>query len=1475
MNRTTNVITKESVQRIYPLRPMQKGMLFHSLHDSEKAFYFEQIRYRLRGNLDVALCEQVWNELMRRHELLRSVFVSQKVSQPVQIVLKHRQVDFTYKDLRYLSDEECQSYIDDTLFHERQRGFDLSRDALVRIYIFQCDDHTYEMVWNYPHILLDGWSGSILQSEFIELYEAYCTGRAPDLNPPADYNDYLDWCENNDRQEDLRYWQHLLQGYDFVATVPQWNKQNHGQSYEPSEYSFRFDHDTTEALLRLARRLQCTLNVLLQTMWGVILGRYNQSSDVVFGVVVSGRPPEVTGIDRMVGLFINTLPLRVRVESNSTFNELIQEIQEQSLANQEHDSLSLAEIQNEIQTTDTLLDHLFVFENYPMDQRLGERVNLSTVGFEVESTEMFEQVNYPFGMMVLPGEELQISFRYDEQVHTYEQMRWMEGHWRALTAQILEDPEFTVQELTILSETENRKVLYEFQGKFVDYPRYKTLVDLWEEQVAKTPQNIALRMDRKALTYVELDQLANGVAHNLRIHHGIKPEKRIGVLLPRGFDFMISLLGILKAGGVYVPMDPNYPSERIQFIVEDAQCEVLLVTEDSDLNLTDTNVSQVVPIRTLMKKVKAIPELSLSSDNLAYMIYTSGSTGQPKGVMLEHRGFINMIQEQICAFGVSEKDRVLQFASCSFDASLSEIFMALLSGACLVLVEEELIRDANRMSSFMDEEGITVVTFPPSYLRAMEKRDFPSLRVMITAGESLHEEDAIYYAARLRYFNAYGPTETSVCATYVELDPANLQHQPASIGHPIANTQILILDSSLQPVPLGVVGEICIAGEGVARGYWNRPDENEKKFIEHPFIHEGKLYCTGDLGRWLENGCIEFLGRKDSQVKLHGYRIELGEIEKQIQRVSEIQQAVVRIIEREGEKKELIAYYVASREIQKNDLYAVLRKSLPAYMIPSDFISLGEFPLTPNLKIDYKRLPDPRESVRQLKEVTAPRNSSEAEMVQIWEQVLSRKPIGIHDSFFDHGGHSLLAIQLVGQMGKSGFSIPLKTLYEYPTIAQLAEHLNAITEKQYDSIVHGRFKLTPIQRWFFQSRRHGHHHFNHYALLEANNEIDVEVLQRALKKLWLHHDGLRSRFDFCNDDVDQIIEDDTFSMPFDVVDLRKHSDAWPYMINRIEEEQTSLCLETGPLCRHILFRLSEGDYFFWLIHHLITDAISWNILFEDLEEAYHQSFSGIPISLPPKTSSYQQWAEALNQYAVHENVLQEKPFWQRIEETYVSPLPLSNLNPDPINVYGDSHTLTCSFPLEKINETFYESPASYILSAIGYSLYEWSGNQMYRVLMTHHGRDSPWTSLQVHRTVGWFTVYYPLLLNLYPSKRKDELYQKIRDWMNQVPHCGIGYGILRYLSPMEDTNNMEWSSPSILFNYMGEIFSKRREGLFVLCEEHSGASLSPIMERPFLLEIDAMIRDNHIDIHLSYNQQIHSNDSIQKIKWGIKKHLPY
>lgn len=1479
-------ISKKDVQCIYPLGAMQKGMLFHQLCAADAQPYFRQVSFRIEGGFNPTLCESTWNELMARHELLRSAFDYENTSQLLQIVLKQRSVAFAAEDLGHLEERAQRVCLDRYRADDRKRGFDLRRDSLMRVHVFQLGSESFEMIWSHPHILLDGWSGSVLLSEFMEIYTARRQHLRPALSEAPCYSLYLDWLAARDVEASRNYWSGLLSGYEHAVTVPRTSRNASARAYQPEEHSFQLGSEQTAALQQLAARNGVTVNAVMLGVWGVLLGRYNDAPDVVFGSVVSGRPPEVPGIERMVGLFINTKPVRIRLRLGQSFAALLTETQHQSIESGPHEHLALPEIRTLSPVEPSLIDHLLVFENYPEDDLAGAT---DAAGFVVKSVRSFERANYDFGLLIHPGAALGFSFNYNGSVYSAAQMGRLEGHLRTLIDQVLEDDRIAVERLEILTVAERRALAAMAKGPRVAFPSEKTLMDLWEAQVEKSPESTALVFGPAELSYRELNERANRLAHFLHDQLSVQLEERVGVLADRGVGRIVALLGILKAGGAYLPLSPSFPDMRIDFMIEDSSCRVVLADAANTPRLEGIRPGLAVALESLVQLEKGArkqehrkgemqpgcagpfenPGRCGTARNLAYVIYTSGSTGQSKGVMVEHGGFVNMILEQVRGFGITRTDRVLQFASCSFDASLSEIFMALLGGGCLVLIDEDVIHDGQRFVTFLQERSITVLTLPPSYLRALDRTELAGLRVLLTAGEPPNEPDSRHCAARLRCFNAYGPTEASVCAAYHEVRANDPYPLGIPVGRPLVNTQVRILDQSLRPVPLGVPGEICLAGPGLARGYLNQPELTRRCFIVSPFEREPRLYRTGDLGCWLEDGSFVVLGRQDTQVKLRGYRIELGEIENLMRNFAGIQDAVA-VVHAGGNDGQLIAYFTATNPPDLSALRGHLSSALPPYMVPSAFVQIPAIPRSIAGKVDRKALPAPGTLTSTIPtERVRPRNAAEQSIASAWEEVLGQTDFGIHDSFFDLGGDSIKTILLAGRLRRRGLRIEIPEIIRRKTVAEMA---SVATGAEPDAKnVTGTAPLTPIQRWFFDEHSTGLHHLNHCVLLEARNPILEAPLRAALTALWVHHDALRLRFRRDPAGVVQEIADASTSPGFEVVDLRFQLNPWPFLKSHADALQPGFDLQNGPLLKAIWYRLAEGDAVLLLAHHLVVDALSWRFLLEDFSEAYRQALEGVSVRLPAKSDSYQKWACLLSAYSQSEALLGQKGYWRNMETAEVRPLPSDA--PASLHSYDETETITLEVPYpDKPYSLADASVQAIVLTALADALKDWDGRPCTRVLLSGHGREPIDPAVDVSRTAGWFTSNFPFLLSVPEASDPVDRLETIRVSLDQIPAKGIGYGVLRYLTPSESKTDICFASePEISLNCLGRIEATSDE-LFKVSERLPNASVGKL-ERFRLFEFEAMLSGAALILSLRFCPRLNGRHSVARLTHALQERL--
>ena len=1064
----------ENIEDIYELSHMQQGMLFHTLYAPESGIYFEQMSCTLRGSLNVKAFKSAWQQVAERHPVFRTSFLWEDLEKPLQVVHRQVEVPWIQQDWRGLAPDKRQQKLENFLLEDRKQGFELDQAPLMRCALIRETDNTYHFVWSHHHLLMDGWCLPIVLKEVFAFYENQKLARVSEpsygfretsspfvkggqggftLPRPRPYREYIIWLQQQDLSEAEVFWRQTLQG--FTAPTPlvvdKIADNFPDQNVIPKTERLRLPVALTTTLQTFAQQHRITLNTLVQGTWAILLSRYSGETDIVFGTTVSGRPADLSGAEAMVGLFINTLPVRVQVIPEDSPVPWLQVLQSRQTEIRQYEYSPLVQIQgwSSVPRGILLFESIVVFENYPMDVSLRE---LSS-NLEITDVHTFERTNYPLTVAAFPSKELLLEISYDVSRFDAATIQRMLGHLCTLMEGITTNNGQRISELPLLTEAERHQILVEWNDTETDYPKDKCIHALFEEQVGKTPDAIAVVFEEEELTYWELNARANRLAHYLRAL-GVGPEVLVGICVERSLEMVVGLLGILKAGGAYVPLDPDYPKERLAFMLEDSRVPFLLTQRDLVSKLPEHRAS-VICLDTDWGTISQESEKNLlngaTSENVAYVIYTSGSTGTPKGTLITHRGLCNVSEAQVRTFALTSHDKVLQFSSLSFDAATFEIVMALRVGAGLCLGKREHLLPGSGFIRLLRDQAVTIVTLPPSALTNLSSGEFPALRIMTVAGEACSADLVARWAEECLFFNLYGPTETTIWATVAQCMSS---HRQPPIGRPIANTQIYILDDHLQPVPVGIPGELYIGGVGLARGYLNRFELTAEKFIPNPFSDDpgARLYKTGDLVRYLSDGNIEFLGRMDHQVKIRGFRIELGEIEAVLSQHPTVQETVALVRENQAGDKRLVAYVVPNSEqvATISELRHFLKEKLPDYMVPSAFVFLEAFPLTPNGKVDRKALPMPDQTRPELEETfVAPRTPVEEILAGIWANVLDLKQVGVHDNFFELGGHSLLAMQLVSRISTAiNLHISVSLLFLYSTIAELAVALEELLQNR-------------------------------------------------------------------------------------------------------------------------------------------------------------------------------------------------------------------------------------------------------------------------------------------------------------------------------------------------------------------------------------------------------------------------------------------
>ncbi len=1049
---TMNDVKKEIIN-IYQLSPMQEGMLFHSIKEPETNTYFRQVMLSVSGTLDRVLFEKSFELLVDRHDSLRTVFLYDKVEQPLQVVLKKQKSEISFLDISGLRDEERDSFLEDYLRKDREKVFNLTKDVLIRISVIKTGARECKLLWSFHHILMDGWCTGVLLNDLFEIYRSLKFNIHANLEELRPYTNYVKWLEKRDKSEALSYWKEYLDSYSQQATVPKYKLQDDSLKYLQAEYDFTINSCITKRLDSLAKGCKVSMNTIFQTLWGILLQKYNNTGDVVFGSVVSGRPTDLIGVDRIVGLFINTIPVRVKSESGESFTEVLARMQKAALESENHSYFPLYEIHANTELKQELFDHIIAFENYPMGKDWAFSKDTYGIGFCVDGFEMYQKTNYSFNIIVTPGTDIKVRLIYNANFFDEYIIRNIEKHFNNAMYAVLDNPQIEIGKIDILSDEEKSLTLNGFNSRKALYPHQKTIHELFEEVVKRFKDRTAAKIEESGLTYGELNNRANQIAKVLK-ENGVGRESIVAIMMYPSLDMICSILGILKAGGAYLPIDPDYPDKRISFMLEDSGAKVLLTEPGLISKVTFSGTIVDVQNQNIYSEHCENPEHINKPSDLAYIIYTSGTTGKPKGAMIEHRNVVSLMCNDGMEFSFDENDVWTMFHSFCFDFSVWEMYGALLFGGRLVVVPKQVARDTSGFLKLLKEEKATVLNQTPSafYNLANEELLFKDkelgIRYIIFGGESLKpmllkEWRSKYPETRL--INMYGITETTVHVTFKEITEYEIDLNISNIGKPIPTLTNYVMDKNLRLLPVGVPGELCVGGEGVCRGYLKRPELTSEKFVMNiNYNPQERLYRSGDLVRMFPDGDMEYLGRIDHQVKIRGFRVELGDIEAKLLNHPEISETIVVCHEDSAGGKYLCAYIVSRIELTAEELREHSLIGLPSYMVPSRFIRLQKMPMNSNGKVDRKALPKPSGDIVTGTSYAVPENEDEKKLVSIWASVLemNAESLGVMHNFFTLGGDSIKAIRLISLTNKyfkSNFQ--LKDLYELQTIKEFASKL--------------------------------------------------------------------------------------------------------------------------------------------------------------------------------------------------------------------------------------------------------------------------------------------------------------------------------------------------------------------------------------------------------------------------------------------------
>ncbi|NSB66306.1 non-ribosomal peptide synthetase [Clostridium saccharobutylicum] len=1444
----------------------------------------------IEGKLDTEKFENVFKELIKRHESLRTSF---EIIDGIPMQKIYKEIDFKMEFIEK-DEKELESIIKQFL-----KPFVLNEPPLLRVTLVKLKEERYAMLLDIHHIVSDGVSMEILLKEIGYLYE----GKKLD-ELKIQYKDFSEWqkkfftTEAAKKQE--AYWLKEFSGKIPVLNMPTDYQRPSEQSFEGDKIKFRLDKTVTDKLKEIAAKTDATLYMTIVAAYNVLLSKYTGQEDIIVGSPVAGRTHE--SFQNIVGMFVNTIALRNFPKSDKKFIEFLTEVKKKFLESYENQDYQFEELIVRLDvekdfSRNPLFDTMVAWQN--VDIREADISGLSFVPYDFNSS----IAKFDLTLLVYESKEgLECTFEYCTKLFKKETIEKFAASFGKVLTQIVENSKATILQIEIVEESEKKKLLYDFNDTKANYSRNKTMHQLFEEQVEKTPDNLAAVFEGKEITYRELNERANQLAVFLK-EKGINAGMPVAIIVERSMEMIIGVMGILKCGGAYVPIDPKFPITRIKTIIKNSNIScivtqgeqielikelqkenndiksVICIDIEEDENFENENIVTAKELVNLPKE--NLGELSTSED-IAYIIYTSGSTGTPKGVVIKHKPAINLIEWVNKKFNVGEKDQVLFVTSFCFDLSVYDMFGILAAGGCIRIASKDEVKDSQKLLNIICEEPITFWDSAPAALQQLvpllpkdkEVVKNGKLRLIFQSGDWIPVTlPGIMEKAfpGVKVISLGGATEATIWSNYYEIEKVDANWISIPYGKPIQNAKYYILDSNLNPCPMGVAGDLYIGGECLAEGYANDLKQTEERFIPNAFVQEcnEKMYKTGDMARWMQDGNMEFLGRKDHQVKIRGYRIEIGEIEYQLLQHESIKEVFVMAREDESKNKYLCAYIVAEENLTVAELRKYLGNLLPSYMIPSYLIQIPNMPITSNGKIDRKALPMTDGRLNTGTNYEEPTNQIEEKLAGIWNEILGISKIGINDNFFDLGGDSIKAIQIVSRMNAINLKIEIKDLLKNPTIKDLSKKVRVSTKQIEQGAVSGQVPLTPIQKWYLEQKTEDINYFNQAVMLYKKDGFDSNIVKKVFKKILEHHDSLRMRY---KKDENGILQ---YCNPIEEIEITITERDFRYNLDfeqEIEEETNkihrSLNLSDGPLFGLAIFKTFEREYLLIVIHHMVVDGISWRILLEDLASGYKQELSNKEIQFPKKTDSYKEWGEKLELYANTKNALKEIDYWGAIENTQVESLPKDKIIDK--NMVADSKVVHVTLSEQKteqllrdVNKAYNTEVNDILITALCLTVKNWTDKDNVIINLEGHGREEIIEDIDITRTVGWFTSMYPVIFDMSKSEEISYQIKNIKETLRNVPNKGIGYGILKYLTDGSSKKGIEFNKKAeICFNYLGQFDIQEDTEMFSISSLSTGESISEKLEKEFAIEINGKVLEGKLALDINYNKNEYYEETI-------------
>jgi amino acid adenylation domain-containing protein/non-ribosomal peptide synthase protein (TIGR01720 family) len=1473
-----------------PLSFSQERLWFLDKLQGGSLEYHVPMVLRFHGVLNTAHLEAAFQDVINRHEVLRSVYLEDEDGVGYQNILPEN--SWHLKNINFFTENTA---LEALISNEINKPFDLSKDHMVRASLITTDVEEHVLVLVMHHIASDGWSLSIFINELVAHYQHHNTGTPLELKPlEIQYADYAVWQRNHLKDEvldaKLKYWKEKLTGAHGVD-FPSDYKISGPRTYAGEGYRCTISNEILNGLQKICKEEETTLFMMLLASFKVLLYRYSGQDDITIGSPIANRSQ--AEIEPLIGFFLNPLVLRDDLSGTPEFTELLQRVKKTLLGAYTHQDIpyekviDIIEDKRDLNSRSTIQDIVFVLQN----TQKAEAVELDELKlFQEPIAEVKVDFNLHFSAQETP-EGIKFIVTYSKELYAPETISRFMEHYENILKAIIENPATRIHELNMLTEND-RMLLDEFNNTQTDYNLDQTIVDLFEAQAAKTPDHLALIDGNTKYTYKELNQKANQLAHHIQNYYNVKPDDLIGIMMNRSEWTIISILATLKSGAAYVPIDIDYPESRKQYIIEESGLDIMIVNTESLFDILEFG-TQAISVDMEFETIPNTPEYlknpasETKSNHLAYVIYTSGSTGNPKGIAVEHRNLVNAILDQKHRMSITEADCFSQFISLSFDVSCNEIFTSLISGASLLLLPKELIKNGENFTEYLEENNVTVAHIPPSYLVSLEVEKLNFLRVLKVGGEAINMDIVLECAKNIDVYNEYGPTECTISSNIHKIESADADRKQLPIGKPIANTEIFMLGNHGELLPFGIVGELCISGAGLSRGYVNNETLTREKFIENPYKEGQLLYKTGDLARWLPDGNIDFVGRKDYQVKIRGNRIELGEIETILQSAPNVIQGVVLVRESEHLGKRLVGYVTTEENYSKSVVQNYLEERLPQYMLPSLLVELEVMPLTQNGKIDRKQIPDTDVAETQTTEYQAPTTETEKVLVQLWENLLNVEKVGIDDNFFELGGDSIITIQLVSRAKREGYYFTPKEAFEHQTIRLLADFLENKSENEVvteQGLLQGSFELTPVQNWFFDKEFPEMGHYNQSLLMDISKKISRKDVEKIVVKLVEHHDAFRLQFEKKEGKWEQYYSVTDGKLQYENLQETSPENLTESITEICDKAQKSLALDGGSLVHFVFMETPETvemNRIFIASHHLVIDAVSWRVLLDDIGECLTQLQAEKELDLGQKGSSYRQFNSALIKYAQSTAMETQVSYWQNVADGLVQ-LPvdmesekslLKDVEHYKISLEKDATQLL----LKEANKAYNTEINDLLLSALAGCVGNHFDISKIMVGLEGHGREDIFNTIDITGTIGWFTSFYPLQFDISAVSDTSDLIKSTKEQLRLVPDKGMGYGVLRYFHASAEVRetlaNVPWD---IGFNYLGQFDNTMTGGTnewLARSVEDMGQSMSP--QTPFRtkLEINCSITNGQLNISFGYAPTEYKEETIQAIANGYIQKL--